>query len=79
MRSFQVRECAILKKEKVSLLNTKALQFSNTKMCHFQKRKTYRFQIRKHVVFKYNKCGLHLFLNTNVLIFQKTARHRFME
>ena len=32
-------------------------------------------QIRKRVVFKYEKCDLYVFSNTNV-IFHQTARHR---
>ena len=85
---FQLPECAMLKKEKASLSNTKTLPSSNTKMCHFQIRKTYRFQIRKLIVFKYNKCGLYVFLNTNVTYFSKhgtpyiyginSFKHRFL-
>ena len=68
----------------VSLLNMKTLQFSNTKNVSFSNTKNVPLsntkinmsQIQKGVVFKYEKCGLYVFSNTNVTFFYQTARHK---
>ena len=38
-------------------------------MCHFQIRKISLFELRKRLVFKYEKCDLHVLSNTNITYF----------
>ena len=79
---FPIRKSGIFKKEKCVIFKYENVFVSNTKMCHFQIQKMSLFQIRecaifkyeKGTVFKYEKCGLYVFSNTNVTYFH-SKRH----
>ena len=74
--TFQIRKSSIFKKEGVIFKYENAL-ISNTKMYHFQIQKMSLFQMgecsiakyKKRTVFKYEKCGMYVFSNTNVTYF----------